>query len=765
MARQAWPRRRVVNAVCLARWALVMGGVLAVSEPANAGSAYMPRPGPLDPRGEIHIPIGIANTLDTLKTFVEAEGSFSPGFATCGIYFWLYDPAAQKLTAPTMDGVKCERGLVPPGYLIPWSRWQAGEIGVESHVCQVRQDSPAGPVFVVASLVQVTNNSGRAVTCSLYAALRPLGPAGGPVKRLSVSARGDALLADGHAALVACQKPAAAGVCATDEAGRFALKGGIPPDQESASAQGDCSGALRFDLEIAPGRTQTLKFICPVLAGRRAVGHRWDGTSQWAQFDLAQPNPDEGGVLQPDPGLDYFRRLQPDALFSAAHAYWKGLAGRAAIRCPDPRWGECFAAIIGHSALTMNEGAPDVAVVNYNVFNRDGVYMANIFQKAGCFELAAAAIDYFLKRPFNGRVAVEADNPGQVLWIMGQHFLFTREGEWLRRAYPAAAKLAAMIRYCRTTPGPHYVKADSLEFGEALPPDDPDAPPAQRRQALKPGSCDGRHPEYTEAFDVAGLRAAAALARAADKPAEAAAWEGLAAELMDSYDKTFGRQLRRGYGSYAVLWPCALYPFSQGSAWQQFKDVGGKQPEGWRYFPLAAAHQGLLAGNRAAGHATLGAHLDHEQMRGWYAFDEGGRSGHGGWRFARTNWPARNAMPHGWAIAEMWLLLRDCLVFEDGEKLVLLAGVPEAWFTGDKPIEVTNLQTHFGPLSFKYERERDGATLRLTGQAAPPEGFALRLPGSVAARVEADGRAVARQGNGEFILAERTREVKLIFDR
>ena len=28
--------------------------------------------GPLDPRGKMHIPIGIANTVDTLKTFVEA---------------------------------------------------------------------------------------------------------------------------------------------------------------------------------------------------------------------------------------------------------------------------------------------------------------------------------------------------------------------------------------------------------------------------------------------------------------------------------------------------------------------------------------------------------------------------------------------------------------------------------------------------------------------------------------------------------------------
>ena len=48
--------------------------------------------GPLDPRGQIHVPIGIPNTLDTLKTFVEAEGNFSPGFGTYGIYFWLYDP-------------------------------------------------------------------------------------------------------------------------------------------------------------------------------------------------------------------------------------------------------------------------------------------------------------------------------------------------------------------------------------------------------------------------------------------------------------------------------------------------------------------------------------------------------------------------------------------------------------------------------------------------------------------------------------------------
>ncbi|MBI5388172.1 MAG: hypothetical protein HZA90_26195 [Verrucomicrobia bacterium] len=73
--------------------------------------------------------------------------------------------------------------------------------------------------------------------------------------------------------------------------------------------------------------------------------------------------------------------------------------------------------------MCLNEGAPDVAVVNYNVFNRDGMYVANIFQKSGNFDLAEQAIDYFLKHPFNGRVQPEADNPGQILWIMGDRRL------------------------------------------------------------------------------------------------------------------------------------------------------------------------------------------------------------------------------------------------------------------------------------------------------------------------------------------------------
>jgi hypothetical protein len=87
--------------------------------------------------------------------------------------------------------------------------------------------------------------------------------------------------------------------------GQLALQGKLPPDRSAASATGDCSGALRFDLHLAAGASKSAGFICPVLPGRRAVGHRWDGSSAWFQADLSQPNPAVGGILQPDPGLAY----------------------------------------------------------------------------------------------------------------------------------------------------------------------------------------------------------------------------------------------------------------------------------------------------------------------------------------------------------------------------------------------------------------------------------------------------------------------------
>ena len=129
------------------------------------------------------------------------------------------------------------------------------------------------------------------------------------------------------------------------------------------------------------------------------------------------------------------------------------------------------------------------------------------------------------------------------------------------------------------------------------------------------------------------------LAEAVSKAEDAAAWRALSESLMTGYDRQYGANLRaKEYGNYSVLWPCRLYPLGHGRGHEQFRGIGGQRPGNWRYFPLTTAHQGLLAGNREAGHATLEAHLAHPQMQGWYAFDEregGVGSASGMWRQAR----------------------------------------------------------------------------------------------------------------------------------
>ncbi len=739
----AWVKHAAVAASC-ARFA-----------PARPNAASV-----LDPAGRIHIPIGIPDTLDTLKTFVEAEGNFSPGFGSYGIYFWLWDSGARRLLAPTNPEAAAGRGLHAGGLLIPWSRWRQDGLAAETSLCQVRLASPAGDILVVAARFRVVVEDGDPRRVAVYAALRPLGAAGWDVKRLE--AAGGALLVDGHPALVAVETPSAAGVLPTDTIAALALQGEMPPLRKAESPSGDCSGALRFDVELPPGRPREFGFVCPVLPGRRAARHRWVDLGQNALVDTAELNPARGGIPQPDPGLGYFRSLRPSALFRRAETYWNRLLGGLVVELPDPRWGESLKAILAHVLMCLNEGAPDVAVVNYNVFNRDGVYIANILQKAGLEGFSRRILDYFLAHPFNGRAYPEADNPGQILWALHQHWRITRDRGWLERVYPKVRSIAAMIRYYRTTPGPHWVSPASLEFGRALPPSE--------RRLLKPGRCDGYHPEYTEAFDVAGLRGAAELARELGSDEDAAAWSRLAEALFTAYDEKFGRRLPQGYGSYAVLWPCRLYPLDRGPGYEQFRTVGGQRPGGWRYFPLATAHQGLLAGNREAGCQTLEAHLEHEQMQGWYAFDEGGGSGSGGWHKVRTRWPHSKekpgenlsvAMPHGWAIAEFWLLMRDCLVFEDRQRLVVLAGVPEDWLRPARAFRFHGLRTHFGTFGLASAPEAGGLRLEFTGRARPPAGFALRLPPAIAAATLPDGRKLRRQPNGDFLVPPGATRVSL----
>jgi hypothetical protein len=122
-------------------------------------------------------------------------------------------------------------------------------------------------------------------------------------------------------------------------------------------------------------------------------------------------------------------------------------------------------------------------------------------------------------------------------------------------------------------------------------------------------------------------------------------------------------------------------------------------------------------------------------------------------------------MPHGWAIAEVHLLLRDSLLFEDAERLVLFAGVPEAWFTAKEGMELIGMPTHFGPVTVKYQVSKEkAASLTFDGNVKARDGIVLRFPKALGAKFAADGAPLERLESGDVVIPSATKRVDIRFE-
>lgn len=114
---------------------------------------------------------------------------------------------------------------------------------------------------------------------------------------------------------------------------------------------------------------------------------------------------------------------------------------------------------------------------------------------------------------------------------------------------------------------------------------------------------------------MAGLRAAALLATAASAPADAQTFSSLADALLTKYQQSkYAFNSKYDYFNFCALWPARLFPLGSGPISDEFKKTGPQKPDTWLYFPLATAHQSLLAGNREAGYQTIDAFLSDAQM-------------------------------------------------------------------------------------------------------------------------------------------------------
>ncbi|MCC6208373.1 MAG: hypothetical protein IT488_09500 [Gammaproteobacteria bacterium] len=99
---------------------------------------------------------------------------------------------------------------------------------------------------------------------------------------------------------------------------------------------------------------------------------------------------------------------------------------------------------------------------------------------------------------------------------------------------------------------------------------------------------------------------------------------------------------------------------------------------------------------------------------------------------------------HVWAAAEWVLMLRNCFVREEGERLILCAGIPPRWLGHSTPIRFGPAPTTFGAISIEITPDPASAPrIEWRGvwhRRAPP--IEIRLPGCAPALADAGVHAV-----------------------
>ena len=282
---------------------------------------------------------------------------------------------------------------------------------------------------------------------------------------------------------------------------------------------------------------------------------------------------------------------------------------------------------------------------------------------------------------------------------------------------------------------------------------------------------DNEHTEGRLAGDnfwaVAGVESAVDLARRLGETALATRWAAeltaLRASLRTALDaataRTSGgavppaldRPGGQDFGNFALTYPTGAVPARLAGGRRDAAAGAGGLQRGARDLPLRgprapprAAQLPRLGDPARARRPALGRQGPLRRARARH--DDARRLG------ARQRAPRRsNLTPNGWWAAELVTLVRNMLVREEGDGLVLLSAIPPRWLRpGAKPTVVESAPTGFGPVSVTLRPLRGGAELRWRA----PKGVALRWPVPIwvrdvrGARLSADRRSIVLPASG-----------------
>ena len=410
------------------------------------------------------------------------------------------------------------------------------------------------------------------------------------------------------------------------------------------------------------------------------------------------------------------------------------------LTCPEPLYQFLYDAAITSLILHSPDDVYPGPFTYKRFWFRDAAFIIHALLCVGLTDRAERALARFPERQtalgyFRSQEG-EWDSNGQVLWILQRFFTLTGQ--------PPSPDWQAPIQR-----GARWIMRKRLA-------DDLDAPHA----GLLPAGFSAEHlgPNdyyyWDDFWGIAGLRAAAAMLRE-EAPAHSKDFTKAADAFAAAVDQSLAgcakrlgrpgmpaspyRRLDAGaIGSLALGYPVQLCPpddprlldgvdfllkrcFVKGAFYQDMIHSGLNA-----YLTLHVAQVLLRAGDPR--------HIDLMDAVAVLA------SPTGQWPEAihpHTGGGCMGDGHHVWAAAEWALMIRNCFVREEGDRLILCAGIPPRWLEQDAPIRFGPAPTSFGSVSLSI-LPRTGRPPRVAWQGdwhrlAPP--VEIRLPGFEPANV------------------------------
>jgi hypothetical protein len=488
---------------------------------------------------------------------------------------------------------------------------------------------------------------------------------------------------------------------------------------------------------------------------------------------------------------------------------WQNLVGRSSTLCfPETKVQQYLLANTIFDLLAIDKLGDDY-VMNVNKFQYHRYYPGNAANMVVALDYMGLA-DIARRCLLYARNAQQPDgrmenphapqqhrweNNGYVLWAWGRHYELTRDRAFLEEVYPRVAANVAWVR--------EKAREDPLGL---LP------PVAIADDAMLAGV----RQTGQNMWILIGLKNAVRMAEAMNKPADITAFRAEYQRYRAAFEKALAVQLAKTgnvitpglegtqagnhWDNLLLLYPEPLFESFDPRVTATIRASRATYQEGILSFllPQATAKHGAsdwpdtgrtgLAGTEDGGYVfqampslhywqtpnnaqnalVRGAPEDQQAaVEDLYALLLHTTSTHAPQEFGTVAWGTRdcgyhrlNLLPDGAASAKTIELLRNMILREYENDLVLFSALSPDWLRPGKAIETTDAPTNFGPVSLRLEAHADGFDVRIASQFRnPPERLLVRVPWFFEVdTVAADDQAATRE-NGHLILAPGTREI------